>query len=141
MKPLLLSALSWLAFAATAQAADLGTLTVTFTGLEPKGVVNLMIAPNADAYGGKGAAAVVERLTVTEATISKTYSGLMPGRYAIRAFHDVDGDGALDTNPFGIPIEPFGFSNNAKGAMGPPKWDDAGFDLAPGRNVQTISMN
>src|SRR5690606_32329089 len=46
---------------------------------------------------------------------------LEPGKkYAVKAFHDVNGNKELDTNLFGVPTEPYGFSNNARGVFGPP---------------------
>lgn len=36
---------------------------------------------------------------------------LAPGEYAFCVFHDVNENGELDTGLFGIPKEPFGFSN------------------------------
>ena len=47
---------------------------------------------------------------------------LPAGEYAISLFHDVDGNGKLKTNLVGMPREPYGFSNNAKGKFGPPTW-------------------
>lgn len=55
---------------------------------------------------------------------------LPAGDYAIKAFHDVDGDGQMNKNPFGMPTEPYAFSNNAKGNMGPAPWDQARFAVA-----------
>ena len=55
----------------------------------------------------------------------------------MRAFHDVNGDGRMNTNPFGMPTEPFAFSNNARGNMGPASWDRAEF-AAAGAVAQTI---
>lgn len=49
------------------------------------------------------------------------------GSYAIQVFHDLDSNGKLKTNFIGIPREPIGTSNNAKGKMGPPKFEDAKF--------------
>ena len=74
-------------------------------------------------------------------TADVTFRDLKPGAYAIRAFHDVNGDGTLNTNPFGIPIEPYAFSNNAHGAMGPPGWDAASITLKTGDNRQTIDID
>lgn len=50
------------------------------------------------------------------------------GVYAVSVFHDVNGNGKLDTNFLGIPKEPYGFSNNAKGHFGPPQYDKAKFE-------------
>ena len=67
-------------------------------------------------------------------------SGLVPGSYAIRAVHDVDADGDIDVNKLGIPTEPFGFSNDAMGTMGPPTFDQAKFTVRPGANSVTFRM-
>lgn len=137
--PLLL-ALTLCAAPFPARAADTASLTVTFTGLEPRGAVNFVLVNSAEAYGDKAAPVAADRIAVTGDTASKTFEGLAPGRYAVKAFHDVNGDGKMGTNPFGIPTEPYGFSNNAKAAMGPPKWDEAAFQVNAGAGVQTISM-
>ena len=52
---------------------------------------------------------------------------------------DLNGDGKMNTNPFGMPTEPFAFSNNAVGNMGPAGWDRAGFALS-GDAVQSIDL-
>lgn len=49
------------------------------------------------------------------------------GSYVVSGFQDFDGNEVISGNFIGIPKEPFGFSNNAKGKFGPPKWDDAVF--------------
>jgi uncharacterized protein (DUF2141 family) len=48
---------------------------------------------------------------------------LAPGDYGFALYHDANGNGKLDTNPMGIPIEPLAFSNDAQGRMGPPAFD------------------
>jgi uncharacterized protein (DUF2141 family) len=49
---------------------------------------------------------------------------LEAGRYALRIFQDLNGNGKLDTGWMGIPSEPYGFSNNAMGRFGPPSLAD-----------------
>jgi uncharacterized protein (DUF2141 family) len=49
------------------------------------------------------------------------------GSYVVSGFQDFDGNGVISGNFIGIPKEPFGFSNDAKGKFGPPKWSDAVF--------------
>ena len=44
----------------------------------------------------------------------------------------------MDTNFLGIPKEPIGISNNAKGFMGPPKYKDAKFEL---KHDKTLKIN
>ena len=56
-------------------------------------------------------------------------SGLPSGWYAVAIYQDKNGNGKLDRNVFGMPLEPYGFSNNAHGVMGPPSFGDARFQL------------
>lgn len=61
-----------------------------------------------------------------------------PGRYALFAMHDANGNGDLDLNLLGIPTEGYGFSNGAAGTVGPPSFDAAAVQVkgdAPTRIV------
>ena len=49
---------------------------------------------------------------------------LEESNYAIAIFHDTNSNNKFDTF-FSIPTEKFGFSNNAKVFLGPPKFEDA----------------
>ncbi len=65
---------------------------------------------------------------------------LPPGEYALTVFYDANGNGQLDTNFIGIPKEPVAMSNNAKMRFGPPKYDDARFELGDEPLVQVIEI-
>lgn len=65
---------------------------------------------------------------------------LPPGDYALSVFHDIDGDGRMARNFFGLPQEPAGLSNNATPRFGPPKWRDARFELREAPVVQRIRL-
>ncbi len=49
---------------------------------------------------------------------------LAEGNYAISCFHDVNSNGTLDKNIFGIPTEPYGFSQGARPKLRAPNWDE-----------------
>ena len=68
------------------------------------------------------------------------FKDLPVGTYAIRMFHDVNGDGEMNTNVFGIPTEPYAFSNNAAGTMGPAPWSKAKFEVTADGAVQNITF-
>lgn len=57
------------------------------------------------------------------------FEPIAPGTYAVVCFHDENGNAKLDTGFFGIPTEGVAASNNARGSMGPPKWEDARFRM------------
>lgn len=58
------------------------------------------------------------------------FSNLPPGRYASIVFQDANRNGKIDKNLVGIPTEPYGFSRNATGFLGPPNFDDAAVEVS-----------
>ena len=62
-------------------------------------------------------------------TVTFVCEDIASGEYAISVFHDENDNKKLDTGAFGIPKEKYGFSNNAKGKMGPPSFQDCMFKV------------
>ena len=60
-----------------------------------------------------------------------------PGKYAIALFHDVNGDGKLNTNVIGIPKEGYGVSNNVKNLFSGPSFRQSAFEH---RNNTTLTI-
>ena len=69
------------------------------------------------------AAVALRANTVMKSAVVLT--NLDPGPYAIILFHDENGNGKLDKNALGVPTEPYGFSNNVRGFLGPPSFEEA----------------
>lgn len=67
---------------------------------------------------------VLARVLTTRSSL-EFIQKLPAGEYAIAVFHDKNGNGEMDRNFIGLPKEPYGFSNNARGTFGPPKWEKA----------------
>lgn len=65
-----------------------------------------------------------------------TIDSLTKAKYAFKYFHDENNNDELDSNWIGLPIEGYGFSNNAKGTFGPPTFTDWLFELK--QNVYMI---
>ncbi len=70
-----------------------------------------------------------QTLPLRDGTGQLVFIGLPPGRYVLKSFADENGNGKLDTNLVGLPTERYGFSNDAKGRMGPPGFDAAAVPL------------
>jgi uncharacterized protein (DUF2141 family) len=66
---------------------------------------------------------------VDSETLVVVFKNVPYGEYAISVFQDLNGNGELDEKKIGIPAEPFGFSNDARGKLGPPKYKKARFVL------------
>lgn len=144
---LLLSTLWLVASAHAAAAAEPAaqganaSVVLTFKGMSNStGQVMGALFDNEGAWRG-GAPVRGLELKIEGGEATTTLSGLKPGRYAVRAFHDIDGDGKLSVNPFGTPTEPVAFSNNARGMMGPASWSEAAFEVASGGVVQVITVD
>ncbi len=116
-------------------------LAIRFEGIEsPTGQIMLSVFDSAAAHDQGGKPVRAAAVTVDGAAATARFEGLAPGDYAVKAFHDVDGDGKMATNPFGMPLEPFAFSNNAKAEGGPPRWEAARFAVAAGENAVSIAI-
>lgn len=69
------------------------------------------------------------------------FKDLPNGVYAFAVYQDLNENGQLDTKKFGIPAEPFAFSNDALGKFGPPKFSQASFELNNGGvHQEEVSM-
>ena len=68
-------------------------------------------------------------LSIKDNTCTYTFTNVPEGTYAISLYHDENDNGKMDTNIFGAPKEDYGCSNNARGFMSAPKWDDAKFKV------------
>ncbi|MES2947505.1 MAG: DUF2141 domain-containing protein [Pseudomonadota bacterium] len=57
------------------------------------------------------------------------FRDLPAGAYAVSAYQDDNGNNTLDRGLFNIPSERYGFSRDARGDGGPPKFRDAQVEL------------
>lgn len=124
--------------AGSAAAAD---LTVTVDGMAgAQG--NLMVAlfDKASEFPS-GNRLKVQMVPAAAGTVRLVFTDIPPGRYALSAFHDVNGNGRLDANMGGLPTEPYGASRDARGKMGPPAFDDAAVTLAAQPLSLTIHLH
>ena len=69
-----------------------------------------------------------------------TLHDLAPGVYAIQTFQDVNSNDKMDTSWIGLPLEPFGFSQDATPFLSKPSFDDVKFTLVAGENTQIIHL-
>ena len=66
------------------------------------------------------------------------FSGLTPGRYAVAAIRDVNGNQTLDTTAFGLPVEPWGVTNNERPQFRAPTFDEAAVVVSGDHPLQTL---
>jgi len=114
------------------------TLTVTVTGLRGgKGTLFVTVWNDGGRFLKDVRQAAARRMVpVSGPEMTVVVEGLPRGVYAVTAFQDENGNGELDRNFLGLPREPVGASNDARGKMGPPKFKAAAFELSgPSREV------
>ncbi|MEK9594148.1 MAG: DUF2141 domain-containing protein [Luminiphilus sp.] len=127
-------------------AANADELIVHIDDIKEAGEIHIAIYDSAEAFeadrGERGGAAP----GITQGTIEMVEPGsvtyryeLPPGTYAVGIFHDANLNNRLDNYFFGVPREQYGFSNNARGFMGPPSFEDAAFSLE-GKTEISISL-
>ncbi|WP_405562339.1 DUF2141 domain-containing protein [Polaribacter sp. Asnod6-C07] len=143
MKKILLIAAFLFSGIISLQAQDKNTydLTINISGMETdKGKVFIAIYNSEKIFlksskDTKGTNAIVK-----DGKAIAYFKGLPKGEYAVSLFHDSNDNKIMDTKIFGIPKEPYGFSNDATGFMGPPKFKDAKFNLDTNKTI-TIKVN
>jgi len=78
---------------------------------------------------------------VKSQTVTVEFDKLSAGEYAYKLFHDVNGDGKLNTDMLGIPKEPYYFSQDASDPFSAPEWDEAKFLLPAGTMKRAVEIN
>lgn len=118
------------------QAAD---LSIEVSGIrEAKGNVLVAVYDKAEGWLKKSVAAA--KTTAVVGSVTLQVAGIADGEYAVSVCQDINGNGKLDTNFIGIPTEPYGFSNDARGTFGPAKFENAKFKIEKGNKAITIKL-
>jgi uncharacterized protein (DUF2141 family) len=88
------------------------TLTVSVHNIKPV-AGNLMAGVFNSETGFPDAYYKGAKVQIADTAMVVTFTGLPKGRYAVSVYQDINKNGQLDKNIFGIPKEKYGFSNNA----------------------------
>lgn len=122
-------------------AAAAGELALSFEGLAPRGEVKVAVFADEGGWRARSEPVRSAMLPVAGSKVEVRFSDLPPGSYGVMAYHDRNANGRLDTLPIGLPTEPYGFSNNARGSFGPPSWRSATVAVGAGETkAQAIRL-
>jgi len=117
--------------------ATAATLVVRAEGVEPlRGTVKVAVCARGFSEAGCPWGASRPARTPTEEVV---FEDVPPGRYAVAAYQDVNGNGELDKVPPGIPTEPYAFSNDV-GRLAPPSFERALVEVGEGRTVVAVRL-
>ncbi|PZR40581.1 MAG: hypothetical protein DI538_03795 [Azospira oryzae] len=76
-----------------------------------------------------------EIVKISGETVTVVFKNVPAGTYGASVIHDENENEKMDTGMMGIPKEGFGFSNDAMGMFGPPKFKEASFVLPATKSV------
>lgn len=126
MKKLCISATLMISLSATLFAQ--GKVEVTVKNIqELKGTIRMAVYSSEDNFMQKEITS--KNVKVIGKEVIVVFENVKDGEYAISTYHDVDDNNELNTGFIGIPKEPYGFSNDARGTFGPPTYEKAKFKV------------
>ncbi len=100
------------------------TIDISLSRTDSLGKLMVAVCPTKEAYETEKGC-LTRALNAHGAKARAVFLTLQPGLHAIKVFHDVNANGQLDTNKLGIPNEPYGFGNDARGKFGQPSFEEA----------------
>ena len=111
-------------------------LTVIVNGLENNdGVLQFGLYNDADKFPIVGETLKMVRVKTSGNSQKYTFSGLMKGAYAVAIYQDENNNDNCDKNFFGIPVEPYAFSNDIRPKLSVPSFEDCSFQLNQSKTV------
>ena len=120
-------AAAWIVLAGPVVAADAG-IEVIVTELRSEGAtLNCALFSTPQGFPDPRKSIAKATATVRDGQAVCRFVGVQAGSYAVAVFEDRNGNGVLDTNVFGVPTEGVAFSRDARGRLGPPSFETAGF--------------
>ena len=132
-------AIALLLLSSTCSAASLEVLV---SGLKSNdGDVHMALYNDPEHFPYQEGVMMEEKVLVFDNQARLVFNNLTPGDYGVAVYHDKNGNHEFDQIVFGIPLEDYGFSNNATVFFGPPSFDEAKFSVTEPRTVIEIDLS
>ena len=136
MKLLLTTAISLFIFEFSQAQNETYNLIIEITDLKSnEGKVMIELLDQNEKTVEYSKAVIIENKSTAE------FKNLPAGTYAVQYYHDENNNDKMDTGTFGIPLEGYGFSNDARGFMGPPDFEDELFSLDQNKTLVLETKN
>lgn len=115
-------------------------LTVNVQGLRnDRGRLAVALFASATGFPRRENAVRGQMVRIAGGRAAVTFHDLRPGVYAVAVLHDENDNEKMDFNFLGMPLEGYGFSNDAAALFGPPSFASAAFRLLPRPSRLSIS--
>lgn len=113
-------------------------LTVKVTGIKKSvGDVLFALFDSAESFDA-GVPSHGSLVAAMPGTMQFTFTDLPEGKYAIKIFQDKNSNRVLDTGFFGIPKEPYGFSNNVRPKGRGATFEESAFTAVEGDVIEIV---
>lgn len=113
------------------------TIEVSMSGFDNNdGTAMIALYDSEENFLEKRLLGEISEIENNEATV--IFSDVPDGTYAVSVFHDEDANGKLNMMMGFYPSEDTGTSNNAPANFGPPKWEDAKFEVKNGQHINQL---
>lgn len=115
-------------------------LTINIEGLENnEGFARIVLFDSQDGYKGTVPPFLIESVPISANRAVWTVNDIPTGNYVAIVHHDRNANNELDRPFFSLPLERYGYSNNAFKTMGLPDYQEVEFILDDGLVTQNIS--
>lgn len=122
-------------------AAEAGELRVNIEDIRnTNGLMRLALYDQPGLFPISGESYVISDVPIPDGGLSVLFSDLPPGEYALALFHDENGDNVFDKGFLGLPLEGFGFSNDAPVFFSAPSFSAAAVTVDGGLTTITVHM-
>ncbi len=106
------------------------TITLTIDGLRNDSGFIMVALHNGESEFPAGEPYETQAVEAKKGAVEVIFKDVPAGDYAIAVAHDENNNEQMDFNEYGMPLEGFGFSNEAQAETGPPEFDAAAFDAS-----------
>ncbi|GHN03271.1 hypothetical protein WSM22_47600 [Cytophagales bacterium WSM2-2] len=117
-----------------------GALSVSLSNVKKAGKINVAIYRDGEKFPDEKNMVFKQSLDNATDKCEFVFEAVPYGTYAVAIYQDVNGNGKLDTGMFGIPKEPFAFSNNFRPKFGGPSFEKCKFDFSKSNAAIKIEM-
>jgi uncharacterized protein (DUF2141 family) len=120
-----------------------GDLKVKLSNVGSSGGQILMaIYDTPEGYMNTKKAIMLKTIPITgNQPVEVVFPGLKQGEYAITVVHDLNNNGKIDANLFGVPVEPYGFSNNIRPKFRSASWMESKFYFKDSNTVVALKLD
>ena len=117
-----------------------GTVRLRISGVDGPGPLFVAVFDSEQDFPNHHYAMRTLKVVPVDETTEVVLKDLDDASLAVAAFQDQDGNGKLTKGLLGVPVEPHGFSNNARGTFAAPKFSAAVFSVEDQRRIMEIRL-